>query len=60
MRQALCMLRNIGTLVVFLTSRRKQWRMEGEEYWPLGQFEPGRAATVAQASGHFVAREAVA
>ena len=25
--------------------------LEGEEYWPLGQFEPGRAATVAQASG---------
>ncbi len=50
MRQALCMLRNIGTLVVFLTSRRKQWRMEGEEYWPLGQFEPERAA--AGASQH--------
>ena len=44
MRQALCMLRNIGTLVVFLANRRKQWRMEGEEHWPLGQFEPGRAA----------------
>ena len=38
-------------MYVVLTSRRKQWRMEGEEYWPLGQFEPGRAATVAQASG---------
>ena len=25
--------------------------LEGEEHWPLGQFEPGRAATVAQASG---------
>ena len=52
MRQALCMLRNIGTLVVFLTSRRKQWRMEGEEYWPLGQFEPGRAAAGASQHEH--------
>ena len=31
--------------------------MEGEEYWPLGQFEPGRAATVAQASGHKMASQ---
>ena len=34
--------------------------MEGEEHWPLGQFEPGRVATVAQASGHEMASEAVA
>ena len=31
--------------------------MESEEYWPLGQFEPGRAATVAQASGHEMASQ---
>ncbi len=36
----------------FLSNRRRQSANgEGEKYWPLGQFEPGRAATVAQASG---------
>ena len=26
--------------------------MEGEEYWPLGQFEPGRAAAGASQHEH--------
>ena len=26
--------------------------MEGEEHWPLGQFEPGRAAAGASQHGH--------
>ena len=34
---------NMVTLVVF-NQQAEAVAMEGEEYWPSGQFEPGRAA----------------
>ncbi len=40
-------LRNIVTLVVF-SQQAEVVAMEGEEHWPLGQFEPGRATNWSQ------------
>ncbi len=39
------------TLVVF-NQQAEAVAMEGEEYWPLGQFEPGRAAAGASQHEH--------
>ena len=36
----------------FFNQQAEAVAMEGEEYWPLGQFEPGRAAAGASQHGH--------